>query len=214
MLDRLNCFRREIKINDFITIRNPTLKEIVDYGEQDFYSLMCVLTFTKHNVKTALLEVLSGIDETDIDCITDFEFFILSYYRNDLMVADKAKIIFGDFDMQGLEISEDEKTGKVILVDDKNNIVMNENDYKRMTEILWKIYRLEDKLFVDYTSLSFRPDKNCGDLTLEKIINSYPLLAYYNFPTYIFIMQTRNKIIETIYNGLAEIRREVFNYGE
>ena len=72
-IDDLIIYRgKDYKVNDKITIRQPTVGEITDYGEQNFFSMVHMLTNVGADLKWQLDEV--GIDYTKIN---DYEFFMI-----------------------------------------------------------------------------------------------------------------------------------------
>ena len=74
MNDELRLLRNaslglEYAVNDSIKIRNPTLGEICEFGEQEYYGMATALTCNPSAYKVALHDM--GIDYTTL---TDFDF--------------------------------------------------------------------------------------------------------------------------------------------
>ena len=75
--DELKLYRGEdFIISDHIHIHQPTLNEICDYGEADYYAMIYQLTATPQSMKAQLWD--AGIDYTKI---TPFELFYSILYK-------------------------------------------------------------------------------------------------------------------------------------
>ena len=79
-------------VSKYIQIHQPTLREIVNYGEQQYYSMIYQLTATPQSMKVQLWDM--GIDYTKI---TPYELFYLILYK--LYSQEKTSIIFGNLDI-------------------------------------------------------------------------------------------------------------------
>ena len=82
MIDELKLFRQsslgmEYIINDNIKIRHPTLGEICEFGEQEYYGMATALVCNPSAYKVALFDM--GLDYTTI---SDFDFFIIDFLHN------------------------------------------------------------------------------------------------------------------------------------
>ena len=75
-------------INDKIKIHQPTIDEVVKYGEAKYFSTIHTLTAIPSDTKSMLWD--AGIDWCKI---SDFEFFIM---MTQALTLDKTKIIFTD----------------------------------------------------------------------------------------------------------------------
>ena len=91
-LDELKIYRGlDYTISNDITIHHPTLGEICDYGEREYYTMVHQLCATPQTMKVQLWDM--GIDYTTI---TPFELFYSILYK--LYSKDKTSILFGDLD--------------------------------------------------------------------------------------------------------------------
>lgn len=84
-------------VNEYITIHQPTLREIKEFGEQSFFNMIYTLCAIPSDVKSQLDDI--GIDYMEI---SDFELFIL-YTRN--MKQENTKLLLGDVDLSEMEIN-------------------------------------------------------------------------------------------------------------
>lgn len=98
--DELKLYRGEdFVISDHIVIHQPTLDEICNYGERDYYSMIYQLTATPQSMKVHLWDM--GIDYTTI---TPFWLFYNILYR--LYSQKKTSIIFGDLDFTKFQVKQ------------------------------------------------------------------------------------------------------------
>ena len=103
--DKLGIFfGKPFQINSKISIRQPTIGEIVEYGEDRFFSLISCATAISSEYKSLLWD--AGIDYEQID---DFCMFSWMMCRQDV---DTTRILFGDLDFTKLKpvVREDGQT--------------------------------------------------------------------------------------------------------
>lgn len=131
--DELQIYRgRDYVVNDYITIRHPTLDEIADYGEREYLSLVSSLTATPSDLMYQLH--LEGIDFTQE---TDFGVFCRMYK---LFNKESTSILFGALDIASMELCINSENGDVVLAStDKKNII-DKNIHRVMADYLRKIH--------------------------------------------------------------------------
>lgn len=89
-------FGDSYQITDKITVTQPTIQEIIDYGETDFFSMIyCFIGNTTYR-KLTLWQ--SGIDWNRI---SDYELFCNLVH---MLSVDQTRIIFGDLDFQKFDL--------------------------------------------------------------------------------------------------------------
>lgn len=77
--DELKIYRGEdFIVSKYIKIHQPSLSEICDYGEQEYYSMIYHLTATPQTMKVQLWDMEPRIDYTKI---TPYELFYNILYR-------------------------------------------------------------------------------------------------------------------------------------
>jgi hypothetical protein len=135
-IDDLIIYRgKDYKVNDKIIIRQPTVGEITDYGEQNFFSMVHMLTNVGADLKWQLDEV--GIDYTKIN---DYELF---YHLCKIYKKEQTQIIFYDLDLTLFEWCNYTPTGEDILYDKYNDIILDRYAYAVIMEVLRKTYNLK-----------------------------------------------------------------------
>lgn len=92
MIDQLKLFRGEgYKINDKILIRQPTLEEIVDFGEQRYFGLVRTICSTPADRKVEIWDKLHVFWEK----IDEYDLFISLFQT---LQKSEVSILFGDMD--------------------------------------------------------------------------------------------------------------------
>lgn len=133
-IDDLSVYRgSDIQINDKIIISQPTVGEICDYGEKDFYSMIYILTSVGADLKWQLHEI--GIDYTKI---SDYELFYSLLSRN--YNREQTKIILNDIDLSKFELRKNTNTNEIVMYDETNDIILDRYAYMMMMETLRKTY--------------------------------------------------------------------------
>ena len=107
--DELKIYRGEdYVVSNHIKIHQPTLNEICDYGERDYYSMVYNLTATPQSMKVQLWDM--GIDYTTI---TPFELFYNILYK--AYSQGKTSIIFGDLDFTKFQVMQRKDDESILL---------------------------------------------------------------------------------------------------
>ena len=92
MIDQLKLFRGEgYKINDKILIRQPTLEEIVNFGEQRYFGLVRTICSTPADRKVEIWDKLHVFWEK----IDEYDLFISLFQT---LQKSEVSILFGDMD--------------------------------------------------------------------------------------------------------------------
>lgn len=123
-------------INANIIITPPKIKQIVDYGEQGYFSMIHTLTAIPSDMKSQLDDI--GIDYEEI---SDFQLFQILCRT---MPADKTGIILGDLDLSKLRSYR--KDDKVTLADPDSGVRIDELLYERLVNYLRKLHGLKKKV--------------------------------------------------------------------
>lgn len=138
--DELKIYRGEdFIVSKHIIIHQPTLKQICDYGERDYYSMIYQLTSTPQSMKVQLWD--AGIDYTTI---SDFELFYNFLYN--IYSKDRTSILFGELDFTKFQKGINKENNSPILFQSINgdltiideftyNIIM---DYLRQVHAIYK----------------------------------------------------------------------------
>lgn len=125
-------------INAYITVTLPTIGELVEYGERQYFSLINTLCAISSDMKSSLWD--SGLDWTTVQ---DFDLFIMMT-RN--LPVEKTKIILGDVDLSQLRPFENKNTGGAVLYNPDTGAILDELAYKKMFSYLCKAHNITKKV--------------------------------------------------------------------
>ncbi len=134
--DELKIYRGEdFVVSKHITIHQPTLSEICDYGEHKYYSMIYQLTATPQSMKVQLWDM--GVDYTTI---TPFELFYSLLYR--LYTPEKTSIIFGDLDFTKFQVMQRKDDGSILLykVINGDEVIIDEFTYNMIMDYLRQVH--------------------------------------------------------------------------
>ena len=107
--DELKIYRGEdFVVSKHIILHQPTLNEICDYGERDYYSMIYNFTATPQSLKVQLWDM--GIDYTEI---TPYQLFYQLLYK--MYSQEKTSIIFGDLDFTKFQVMQRKDDESIFL---------------------------------------------------------------------------------------------------
>ena len=130
-------FGDDYVINDKIKLKQPTIGQIVDYGEGHYFSMVHQLTAIPSDVKAPLDDM--GILWTEIE---DFELFMMF---SQTMTPDKTGIIFGDLDFSKMKPYRHPQNDEIVLADKESGIIIDKLIYMRMMTFLRKLHNITPK---------------------------------------------------------------------
>jgi hypothetical protein len=125
-------------VNQYVTIFQPTIGDIIKYGEREYYSMINVLTAIPSDMKSNLWD--SGIDWMQI---TDFQLFLM---LSQSLSQKQTEIVLGDIDLQRMKPVENLQNGDVVLRDPVTGAIIDELAYKTMSAYLCKLHNLTKKV--------------------------------------------------------------------
>jgi len=131
-------FGRDYKINDYITIKHPKLKEICDFGEQEYYSLVCALTAIPSYYKVQLFDA-----GHDYETISDFNFF---YTMCKNLPEGSSSMFFDKLELSAIEPAVRKDNQETIYYDPVNDVIIDESSYIIIAEYLRTIHGLVKKV--------------------------------------------------------------------
>lgn len=131
-------FGEDTEINKYIKLRSPSVGDVVEYGEREYYSTLHLLTAIPSDMKSQLFDI--GID---YEAISDFELFYL-LTRN--LKPEKTSIFFYDLDLSSFELTQNEENGNLIMRQPNSDVVIDELAYKKIAGCLCKIHGIIPKI--------------------------------------------------------------------
>ena len=125
-------------VNQYITIYQPTIGDIIEYGEREYYSMIQTLTAIPSEMKSNLWD--SGLDWTQVE---DFQLFLMISRS---LSQKQTEIVLGDIDLQRMQPRENLQNGEPILYDPITGAIIDELAYKTMSAYLCKLHNLTKKV--------------------------------------------------------------------
>lgn len=122
-------------INDVLTIHQPRVGEIIDFGERRYFGLISVLTATPTEYKAPLFDM--GIDW---EHITDYDMFIL--FSRSTPVED-SRILFGDLDLSKMEPFVN--GASEVALRSSDGIIIDRNIYYNINSYLTETHGIKKK---------------------------------------------------------------------
>lgn len=122
------------KINEFITIKIPTVGEILE-NHEEYYETVSVLISTPYSMMVQLDDV--GIDFTKI---SDWDLFCMLF--PEIQKKDTSKI-FIDLNLNDFDFAMKNDSGEIILYNEKNGAVIDRSVYRNISNYISKMLNLE-----------------------------------------------------------------------
>lgn len=166
-IDELKIYKgSDIQITSKIIVTQPTIDQIIEFGEKKYFQTVYTLTGVGADFKWQLLDFF-GIDYTTID---DFELFKLMIWKSlssrkriykelmenqekyaeelkniskedlDEMLANPLSLILKDIDLADFDEYESDKNKETILYDKEHDITIDRFVYARIVDAVRKIH--------------------------------------------------------------------------
>ena len=131
-------FGDDYVINDNIKIIQPTIGQVVDYGEASYFSTVHTLCSIPSDLKSQLWDM--GLDWCEVE---DFELFMM---LSQTLTPDRTGILFGDLDFSKLRPFQNNQNGDIVLADKESGIIIDKMIYLRIMSYLRKLHNLKPKV--------------------------------------------------------------------
>ena len=126
-------------INDHIVVLQPTIKDIAEFGERDFFSVVHTITAIPSDMKSQLWDM--GLDWMEVD---DFELFVMLAQT---LTPDRTRLLFGDLDLSKLRpFNHPYVEGEIILADKESGTLLDKMVYLRIVSYLRKAFNITPKV--------------------------------------------------------------------
>lgn len=135
-MDKLQIyFGNDLVINDKIRVRQPSLRDVILMGEEQYYDMVYALTAISSDMKSFLWD--QGIDWADV---TDFEIF---YMFCSVIDHDKTKVLFGDLDLSSFRMCQRDD-GELLMVN-SDDVVIDMYVHKQIFDYLCTVHSIRKK---------------------------------------------------------------------
>ena len=126
-------------INDHIKVLQPTIKQIAEFGEKEFFSVVYTVTAIPSDMKANLWDI--GLDWMEVD---DFELFVM---LSQTLTPDRTKLLFGDLDFTKLKpYNHPHIEDEIILADKETGALIDKMIYLRIVSYLRKAFNITPKV--------------------------------------------------------------------
>ena len=125
-------------INEHITILQPNIGQIMEYGEKKYYSMVHTITAIPSDMKSQLFDM--GLDYEKLE---DFELFTM---LAPTLHKESTSIIFGDIDFTKLKLYRNPQNDLVVLADKETGLVIDKLIYERIVNYLRSVHGLKKKV--------------------------------------------------------------------
>lgn len=131
-------FGEDYYVSNKIKIHQPTIGEIADWGEKEYYSMIYTLTCIPSDMKSQLEDL--GINYMKI---SDFELFML---LSGSLTPKETRIILGDIDLSKFIHCINTENGEMCLYDEQNDIIIDRFVYLKIVDYLRKLHNIKPKI--------------------------------------------------------------------
>lgn len=127
-------YKRSVPVTPKISIHVPTVGEILE-DEDKYNSLVGILTAMPIDLMVQLDD--AGIDYTEINA---YELFLLTFEG---IKKQDTSLVFEDLDLNKFELAIEEKSGKPVLLNAEDDIVIDRATHNLITDTIRKVNNLE-----------------------------------------------------------------------
>lgn len=142
MIDELKLYVGEPHIvNEFITVNSPTVGDVISMGENNYFTVLHLLTAIPSDMKAMLWDM--GVCWMDI---SDFDFFCLLTRS---LTSKDTEVFLGDLDLSSMEFGQDNLTEEHVLFKNLPNgksLVIDNQNYQQIVKILRTIHNITPKV--------------------------------------------------------------------
>lgn len=131
-------FGDDYVINDKIKIHQPTIGEVADYGEAQYFSVVHSLTAISSDMKSTLWDM--GLDWNEVE---DWELFMM---LSQTLTPDKTGILFGNLDFSKMRPFRSKENGDIVLADPETGVKIDKLIYTRIVNYLRKLHNITPKV--------------------------------------------------------------------
>lgn len=184
----------DYQITPFLGIKHPTYKEILEYGEDKYITLLYILCSTPDDLKSELFDV--GYNWYEVDLVTWFYIFIIPQIKASFASSN---IIFNS-DITMYELYENTETKEKVLYNPmlkevltKENLIVIKEHLNSMIGNLYKDHReipaseITKKILIEEDRQRKRLNRNkesCWDISIKNIILARLFDKFHNSDIY------------------------------
>lgn len=126
-------------INDNISIMQPIIGDIVEYGEGNYFSMVHTICGIPSDFKSMLWDKMN-LDWNELE---DFELFLM---LAPTLPHESTKILFGDLDFTKFKPYQSKQNDDIVLADKESGIIIDKMIYLRIVNYLRKLHNIKPKV--------------------------------------------------------------------
>lgn len=126
-------------VNKYITIKQPTIGEIAEYGERKYYTMVHTVTAIPSDMKSQLLDDFG----LDYETLEDFDLFMM---LAPTLSKESTSILFGDVDFTTLVPIRHPLNGQKVLTNEDRSLIIDIVAYEKIVDYLRKVHGLKKKV--------------------------------------------------------------------
>lgn len=223
-------FGDDFVINDMITLHHPTIGDIVDIGENDYFSAVYTLSGIPSGMKSQLWDL--GICWMDL---SDFEYF---YLVTRSIPVDKTRVFFGDLDFTKFQLMENTQNGELVMAQQLNDgrvCVIDNHIYLQLVTAIRRMHNIKVKpekaasetvkrilIEEDRKKIMQARSKettsqllpmisslvNCSEFKYDlKSIRSLPMYAFLDSLSRIQMIKNASALLQGCYSGMIDTKK-------
>ena len=126
-------------VNDNVKVLQPTIRQIAEFGERDFFSVVHTITAIPSDMKSQLWDM--QLDWMEVE---DFELFCM---LSQTLTPDRTRLLFGDLDFSKLKpFNHPHIEGEIILADKDSGVLIDKMVYLKIVSYLRKAFNITPKI--------------------------------------------------------------------
>ena len=128
----------DYQVNDGITMISPTVGDIIEFGENEYFSAVHYLTCIPSDMISTLWDM--GIDWEELD---DFDLFIM---LTRTLSAEDLRLVFKDLSLKDMEVQVNQENGEICLKNEETGQTIDKLAYLKIVKYLRTIHGIEPKI--------------------------------------------------------------------
>lgn len=129
-------FGDDLVLNDKIRVHQPTIGEIVEFGEEQYFTTVSNLTAISSDIKAILWDL--GIDWTQL---SDLETF---YFMTSQMPQELTKIFFGDLKLNEMKLYKRDD-GEFAMLNKDRTVIIDRYIHMKISSFLCSMHAIKKK---------------------------------------------------------------------
>jgi hypothetical protein len=131
-------FGNDYIINNKIVIKQPTIGDIVEFGEERYFSMAQTLVAIPSDMKSVLWDM-----DIDYEEISDFELFIM---LSKTLTKECTYLLLGNIDLSMFDVYRRKDNDETVMYDETNDIIIDRHIYTLMAEYIRKMHGFRKKI--------------------------------------------------------------------